>query len=67
MITSILIISACILLVISIMMQNSKGSGIQRQFETVNSIIGAGRGTRFIERTTLGLAIILIVLSIWIA
>ena len=67
MMISILIISACILLVTSIMMQNSKGSGIQRQFEMVNSIIGASKGTRFIEKTTLGLAVILIVLSVFIS
>jgi preprotein translocase subunit SecG len=66
MITSILIISACILLITSIIMQNSKGSGIQRQFETANAIIGASKGTRFIEKTTLVLAGVLIVISVFV-
>jgi preprotein translocase subunit SecG len=66
MITSILIISACILLITSIIMQNSKGSGIQRQFEKANAIIGASKGTRFIEKTTLVLAGVLIVISVFV-
>ncbi len=66
MIVSILVLSACVLLVISIMMQNSKGGGIQSQFETTHKIIGARRGTAFIEKTTLGLAACLIVLTVLI-
>ena len=64
---SILIILACILLVASILVQNSKGGGFQSQFETVNLIAGPRKGARFIERTTMGLAIFLFVLSIFMA
>jgi len=48
------------------MMQNRKGSGIQRHFETVNNMIGASKGARFTEKTTLVLALFLIVLTVFI-
>lgn len=66
MIVSLLVIIACSLLVISILMQNNQGGGIQSQFVKVNNIIGAKKGTRFIEKTTLGLAAFLILLTVLI-
>jgi preprotein translocase subunit SecG len=67
MIFSILTILVCILLVLVILIQNSKGGGIQSQFGAATQIMGVKRGTEFIEKATWGLAIALIVLSILMA
>src|ERR1044071_9383886 len=67
MIFSILTIIVCILLVLVILMQNSKGGGIQSQFGAATQIMGVKRGTEFIEKATWGLAITLILLSVLMA
>jgi preprotein translocase subunit SecG len=67
MIFSILTIIVCVLLVLVILVQNSKGGGIQSQFGAATQIMGVKRGTEFIEKATWGLAITLIVLSILMA
>lgn len=64
MIFSILAIIVCILLVLVILVQNSKGGGIQSQFGAATQIMGVKRGTEFIEKATWGLAIALILLSV---
>src|SRR3954468_5229255 len=64
---SILSILVCILLVLVILVQNSKGGGIQSQFGAATQIMGVRRGTEFIEKATWGLAITLIVLSVLMA
>jgi preprotein translocase subunit SecG len=61
---SILTILICILLVFVILVQNSKGGGIQSQYSAATQIMGVRRGTEFIEKATWGLAIGLIVLSV---
>ena len=61
---SILTIIVCILLVLVILVQNSKGGGIQSQFGAATQIMGVKRGTEFIEKATWGLAITLILLSV---
>jgi len=55
---SISIILSCILLVAAVLMQNSKG-GLQSQ--TVKVIAGVKQGTRFMERATYTLAILVMV------
>lgn len=67
MIFSILTIIVCALLVLVILVQNSKGGGIQSQFGAATQIMGVKRGTEFIEKATWGLAITLIALSILMA
>ena len=64
MIFSILTIIVCVLLVLVILVQNSKGGGIQSQFGAATQIMGVKRGTEFIEKATWGLAIVLILLSV---
>jgi preprotein translocase subunit SecG len=64
---SILTIIVCILLVLVILVQNSKGGGIQSQFGAATQIMGVKRGTEFIEKATWGLAIALIFFSILMA
>lgn len=61
---SILTIIVCTLLVLVILVQNSKGGGIQSQFGAATQIMGVKRGTEFIEKATWGLAITLILLSV---
>ena len=67
MIFSILTIIVCVLLVLVILVQNSKGGGIQSQFGAATQIMGVKRGTEFIEKATWGLAIALILLSVIMA
>ena len=67
MILSILTILVCILLVLVILVQNSKGGGIQSQFGAATQIMGVKRGTEFIEKATWGLAIALILFSVLMA
>src|SRR3954469_13580736 len=67
MIFSILIVLVCSLLILVILIQNSKGGGIQSQFGAATQIMGVKRGTEFIEKATWGLAITLIALSIIMA
>lgn len=64
---SILTIIVCILLIGVILIQNSKGGGIQSQFGAATQIMGVKRGTEFIEKATWGLAIGLIVLTVFMS
>ena len=67
MIFSILLILVCVLLILVVLIQNSKGGGIQNQFGAANQIMGVKRGTEVIEKLTWGLAIGLFFLSIMLA
>lgn len=67
MIFTILTLIVCVLLVLVILIQNSKGGGIQSQFGAATQIMGVKRGTEVIEKATWGLAITLILLSILMA
>ena len=64
---SVLIIIVCVLLVLVILIQNSKGGGIQSQYGAATQIMGVKRGTEFIEKATWGLAIALIIFSVWMS
>ncbi len=65
MILSILIIIVCALLVLVVLVQNSKGGGIQSQFGAATQIMGVKRGTEFIEKATWGLVIVLIAFCVF--
>lgn len=58
------IIIVCVLLILVVLVQNSKGGGISSNFSAANQIMGARRGTDFIEKTTWTLAILLLVFSL---
>lgn len=62
-----IIILVCILLVGVILIQNSKGGGIQSQFGAATQIMGVKRGTEVVEKATWVLAILLIVISVGMA
>lgn len=64
MIASIFIILICVLLIGVILIQNSKGGGIQSQFGAATQIMGVKRGTELVERLTWGLIILIIILSV---
>jgi preprotein translocase subunit SecG len=67
MIFSVLTVIVCILLISVILIQNSKGGGIQSQYSAATQIMGVKKGTEFIEKATWGLAIALILLSVLMA
>ncbi len=58
------IIVICVLLILVVLVQNSKGGGISSNFSAANQIMGARRGTDFIEKATWTLAILLLVFSL---
>ena len=58
-ILTISIIIVCVLLILVVLVQNSKGGGISSNFSAANQIMGARRGTDFIEKATWTLAILL--------
>src|ERR1700741_2946745 len=53
-----------VLLILVVLVQNSKGGGISSNFSAANQIMGARRGTDFIEKATWTLAILLLVFSL---
>ncbi len=61
---TILIIIVSVLLILVVLIQNSKGGGISSNFSSANQIMGARRGTDFIEKATWTLAILLLVFSL---
>jgi preprotein translocase subunit SecG len=64
MILSILLVTVCFLLILVVLMQNSKGGGISSQFAGANQIMGIRRGADVIEKATWTLAILLLAFSL---
>ena len=60
----VLIVIAAILLAIIVLIQESKGGGLASGFASSNAIMGVRRTTDIIEKTTWGLAIAIVVLSV---
>lgn len=56
----------CVLLMVTVLIQNPKGGGIDSTFggQSANQMLGAAGSTDFIEKLTWGLAIALFVLCI---
>jgi len=61
---SVLIIIVCALLVLVVLVQNSKGGGLSSSFGASNQIMGVKKTGDFLEKSTWGLAIALLVLSL---
>ena len=59
-----LIIIAAILLILAVLVQNSKGGGLAANFSGANQIVGVRQTADFIEKFTWGLAIAIGVLSL---
>ncbi len=60
---SVLILITCILLVLVVLVQNSKGGGLASNFSGSNQFMGVRKTADFLEKTTWTLAIVLLVLS----
>ena len=61
---SILILIASILLILIVLIQNSKGGGLASGFSSSNQIMGVRKTTDFLEKATWGLAIFMVVMSV---
>lgn len=62
---SVLILITCILLVLVVLVQNSKGGGLSSTFAGSNQIMGVRKTADFLEKATWSLAIALLVLSLF--
>ena len=60
----ILIVIAAVLMIGIVLIQESKGGGLASNFSTYNQFGGVRKTTDFIEKTTWGLAIAMVVISI---
>jgi len=63
-ILAILTILASIVLILVVLVQNSKGGGLSSNFSSSNQIMGAPKTADFLEKTTWALAGTIIVLSL---
>ena len=61
---SILIVLVCALLILIVLVQNSKGGGLSSAFASNNQIMGVRKTADFLEKTTWVLAIALFVFSL---
>jgi preprotein translocase subunit SecG len=61
---TVLIFIVCILLVLIVLVQNSKGGGLASNFQSSNQVMGVRKTTDFLEKATWALAVSLLVLSI---
>lgn len=60
----ILIVIAAVLMIGIVLIQESKGGGLASNFSSYNQIGGVRKTTDFIEKTTWGLAIAMVIISI---
>src|SRR5664279_2086193 len=61
---TVLLFIACILLILIVLVQNSKGGGLASNFQSSNQIMGVRKTTDFLEKATWFLAGCLLVLCI---
>jgi preprotein translocase subunit SecG len=61
---SVLIFIVCVLLILIVLVQNSKGGGLTSTFSGSNQMMGVKRTTDFLEKSTWTLAIVLLVLTL---
>lgn len=61
---SILIVIAAILMILAVLVQNSKGGGLAANFSGANQIVGVRQTADFIEKFTWILAVAIVVLSL---
>jgi preprotein translocase subunit SecG len=62
---SILILITCVLLILVVLVQNSKGGGLASNFSGSNQFMGVRKTADFLEKTTWTLAVVLLVLSLF--
>jgi preprotein translocase subunit SecG len=61
---SVLILIACVLMILVVLVQNSKGGGLASNFSSSNQYMGVRKTADFLEKFTWGLAIALLALSL---
>ncbi len=61
---SVLILIASILLILIVLVQNSKGGGLASNFSSSNQVMGVRKTADFLEKATWTLAISVVILSI---
>ncbi len=61
---SVLIFIVCVLLVLIVLVQNSKGGGLASNFQSSNQFMGVRKTADFLEKATWTLAIALLVLTL---
>lgn len=61
---SVIILLACVLLVLVVLVQNSKGGGLAANFSGTGQVGGVRKTADFLEKATWTLATVLIVLSV---
>ncbi len=61
---TVIIFITCILLVLIVLVQNSKGGGLASNFQSSNQIMGVRKTTDFLEKATWVLAGVLLFLSV---
>jgi preprotein translocase subunit SecG len=61
---SVLIFIICALLILIVLVQNSKGGGLASNFSSSNQFMGVRKTTDFLEKATWTLAVALLVLSL---
>lgn len=62
---SVLILITCILMILVVLVQNSKGGGLASNFSSSNQYMGVRKTADFLEKTTWTLAIALLLLSLF--
>ena len=61
---SVLVLITCVLLILVVLVQNSKGGGLAANFGSTGQIMGVRKTADFLEKTTWSLAIALLALSL---
>jgi preprotein translocase subunit SecG len=61
---SILILIACVLIILVVLVQNSKGGGLASNFSSSNQFMGVRKTADFLEKSTWTLAAALLALSL---
>jgi preprotein translocase subunit SecG len=65
-VVSVLILLASVLMILVVLVQNSKGGGLAANFQGSGQVMGVRKTADFLEKATWGLAIALVFLSLMI-
>lgn len=60
-----LILITCVLMILVVLVQNSKGGGLASNFASSNQYMGVRKTADFLEKTTWTLAVVMLVLSLF--
>ena len=61
---SVLVLIVCVLMVLIVLVQNSKGGGLASNFQSSNQFMGVRKTTDFLEKSTWTLAVALMAFSV---